>query len=122
MLVHQVAPLHASLTDTQGLKASPLHKCVLGFMGDRKYPNRNDLAVELIIQVRVVGWLVGEVGVLVGARAAGRCTAVSGGLFGVFAHTHAYPANKPTQLPPRHDRVSTRHSSRRRFSASSSSS
>ena len=49
MLVHQVAPLHASLTDFD-VKSRALHKCILGFMGDRKYPNRNDLAVELVTQ------------------------------------------------------------------------
>lgn len=47
MLVHQVTPIHTSLTDFH-VKARSLHKCILGFMGDRKYPNRNDLAVELL--------------------------------------------------------------------------
>ena len=49
MLHHQVAPVHTSLTDFN-VSARALHKCILGFMGDRKYPNRNDLAVELVTQ------------------------------------------------------------------------
>ena len=50
MLHHQISPLHTSLTDFGVNRARSLHKCVLGFMGDRKYPNRNDLAVELVTQ------------------------------------------------------------------------
>ncbi len=40
--------MHASLTEVNVTHARSLHKCVLGVMGDRKYPNRHDLAVELV--------------------------------------------------------------------------
>jgi myosin-7 len=49
MLIHQVAPVHASLTD-YNVSVRSLHKCILGYMGDRRYPNRSDLAVELVTQ------------------------------------------------------------------------